>query len=186
MNRNCTDFLAGLRFRRMGRRYTRCISPFEPPATPNDLLLSMPAPWSRPSTAFRSASVPGAVARGQRYFANDNIAECIEPGELDELVDEVSQKMQGVLESLVIDTAGDHNSRDTARRVAKIFVREVFGGRYEAMPPTTAFPNVARADELMVVGPIIVRSACSPAHRIPERRQARRRALSYQGSLLPS
>ena len=101
------------------------------------------------------------LARRARFFANDNIAACIEPGELDELVDEVGAKLQQVLESLVIDTAADHNTRDTGRRVAKMFIHEVFGGRYTSMPPVTEFPNVAALDELMIVGPITVRSACS-------------------------
>ena len=129
---------------------------------PNDPLPPFHPGTMEPAIHSVSQRIRGrAVARGQRYFANDNIAECIEPGELDALVDEVSLKMQGVLESLVIDTAGDPNSRDTARRVARMFVKETFGGRYQAMPSITAFPNAARADELMVVGPITVRSACS-------------------------
>jgi GTP cyclohydrolase I len=73
----------------------------------------------------------------------------------------VSAKLQGVLESLVIDTANDHNTQDTGRRVAKMFINEVFGGRYVPMPPVTEFPNAARLNELMIVGPITVRSACS-------------------------
>jgi GTP cyclohydrolase I len=96
-----------------------------------------------------------------RFHANDNIASYIEPGELDALLDEVSAKLQGVLESLVIDTANDHNTQDTGRRVAKMFINEVFGGRYVAMPPVTEFPNAAHLNELMIVGPITVRSACS-------------------------
>ena len=52
----------------------------------------------------------------KRFNANDNIAEFIEPGELEKLLDEVELKMQGVLESLVIDTENDHNTNDTARR----------------------------------------------------------------------
>ncbi|GGE85567.1 GTP cyclohydrolase I [Massilia psychrophila] len=101
------------------------------------------------------------LARQTRFFANDNIAACIEPGELDELVDEVGARLQDVLESLVIDTGADHNTRDTGRRVAKMFIHEVFGGRYTAMPPVTEFPNASALDELMIVGPITVRSACS-------------------------
>ncbi len=66
-----------------------------------------------------------------------------------------------MLESLVIDTESDHNTRNTARRVAKMFVREVFVGRYVPAPPVTEFPNVARLNELMIVGPVTVRSACS-------------------------
>jgi GTP cyclohydrolase I len=98
---------------------------------------------------------------GVRFHANDNIADHIEPGELDALLDEVSLRMQGVLESLVIDTVNDHNSQDTARRVAKMYLQEVFGGRYAAPPPVTEFPNVSHLNELMIIGPITVRSACS-------------------------
>ncbi|WP_343729514.1 GTP cyclohydrolase I [Duganella sp.] len=98
---------------------------------------------------------------GARFHANDNIASYIEPGELDALLDEVSQRMQGVLESLVIDTVSDHNSQDTARRVAKMYLQEVFGGRYTPAPSVTEFPNVSHLNELMIIGPIAVRSACS-------------------------
>ncbi len=97
----------------------------------------------------------------KRFHANDNIAEFIEPGDLDRLQDEVQLKMQGVLESLVIDTESDHNTTETAHRVAKMFIREVFRGRYLAPPPTTEFPNISHLNELMIVGPITVRSACS-------------------------
>jgi GTP cyclohydrolase I len=100
-------------------------------------------------------------AAGQRFYANDNIADYIEPGELEQLADEVATQMQGVLDSLVIDTAHDHNSADTARRVARMYVGEVFRGRYVAPPPVTDFPNGERLNELMIVGPITVRSACS-------------------------
>jgi GTP cyclohydrolase I len=98
---------------------------------------------------------------GRRFHANDNIAEFIEPGELDELVDEVAAKMQAVLESLVIDTRSDHNTQDTARRVAKMYVTEIFRGRYLRAPTVTEFPNAERLNELMIVGPVKVRSACS-------------------------
>jgi GTP cyclohydrolase IA len=98
---------------------------------------------------------------GARFHANDNIAAAIEPGEIEQLVDEVALRMQGVLESLVIDTQSDHNTQDTARRVARMYVTEVFGGRYYPAPTVTEFPNAERLNELMIVGPITVRSACS-------------------------
>ncbi|MEN7429499.1 GTP cyclohydrolase I [Chromobacterium sp. TRC.1.1.SA] len=98
---------------------------------------------------------------GARFHANDNISAFIEEGELDELQEEVQAKLRGVLESLVIDTANDHNTQDTAKRVAKMFVREVFRGRYVSMPASTEFPNVEHLNELMIIGPITVRSACS-------------------------
>jgi GTP cyclohydrolase I len=101
-----------------------------------------------------------ALAR-KRFHANDNIAQFIQPGELEKLLDEVEIKMQGVLDSLVIDTAGDHNTHITARRVAKMYLNEVFKGRYVAPPTITEFPNAEHLNELMIVGPITVRSACS-------------------------
>lgn len=101
------------------------------------------------------------VSAGCRHHANDNIAAFIEPGELDALQAEVQAKMQEVLKSLVIDTDSDHNTQETAKRVAKMFLREVFAGRYAAAPSVTEFPNVSRLNELMIVGPITVRSACS-------------------------
>jgi GTP cyclohydrolase I len=97
----------------------------------------------------------------KRFNANDNIAAFIEPGELEQLLDEVEGKMQGVLDSLVIDTERDHNTNNTARRVAKMYLNEVFKGRYVAGPTVTEFPNAEHLNELIIVGPITVRSACS-------------------------
>ncbi len=97
----------------------------------------------------------------KRFNANDNISDFIQPGELELLLDEVEEKMKGVLASLVIDTANDHNTDNTARRVAKMYVNEVFQGRYVRAPTITEFPNAEHLNELMIVGPITVRSACS-------------------------
>ena len=80
---------------------------------------------------------------------------------MEALLDEVEVKMQGVLDSMVIDTAHDHNTGDTARRVAKMYLQEVFKGRYVTAPTITEFPNAEHLNELMIVGPITVRSACS-------------------------
>ena len=70
------------------------------------------------------------LAARKRFHSNDNIAAFIEPGELELLLDEVEAKMQAVLDSMVIDTESDHNTSDTARRVAKMYLNEVFRGRY--------------------------------------------------------
>jgi len=101
------------------------------------------------------------AASRKRFHSNDNIADFIQPGELEALLDEVETKMQGVLDSLVIDTDNDHNTGDTARRVAKMYLQEVFKGRYVKAPAITEFPNAEHLNELMIVGPITVRSACS-------------------------
>ncbi|WP_084421530.1 GTP cyclohydrolase I [Henriciella litoralis] len=97
----------------------------------------------------------------KRYFANDNIAAFIEPGEIEALQAEVEAAVEQLLHALVIDTSRDHNTRDTAARVARMFVTEVFAGRYHSSPDTTEFPNAEALNELMIVGPITVRSACS-------------------------
>jgi GTP cyclohydrolase I len=101
------------------------------------------------------------LAARKRFNANDNIAAFVEPGELALLLDEVEEKMKGVLSSLVIDTESDHNTDNTARRVAKMYLNEVFRGRYVEAPTITEFPNAEHLNELMIVGPITVRSACS-------------------------
>ncbi|MFN4088244.1 MAG: GTP cyclohydrolase I [Alphaproteobacteria bacterium] len=109
-----------------------------------------------------SARIRARVRRaGQRFNANDNIAAFLEPGEYEALLDEVSGRMEDVLRSLVIDIDADHNTRGTARRVAKMYLTEVFRGRYVAPPPVTEFPNAECLNELMIVGPVTVRSACS-------------------------
>jgi len=85
---------------------------------------------------------------------------------LELLLDEVEEKMKAVLGSLVIDTEHDHNTDKTARRVAKMYLKEVFQGRYVPQPAITEFPNAEHLNELMIVGPITVRSACSH-HLVP-------------------
>jgi GTP cyclohydrolase I len=97
-----------------------------------------------------------------RFLCNDNISDFIkDENELHLLQEEVAEKMQAVLESLVIDTDNDHNTHDTARRVAKMFIKEIFSGRYVASPKITSFPNAQSYDQLYIVGPIDVRSTCA-------------------------
>ncbi len=124
---------------------------------------SEPSP-TPPDTASKpvSARIRGRIQEArQRFHANDNISAFLQPGDVEALLEEVAGKMRGVLESLVIDTESDHNTQDTARRVAKMYLTEVFRGRYAPAPAVTEFPNAERLNELMIVGPITVRSACS-------------------------
>jgi GTP cyclohydrolase I len=114
------------------------------------------------ATATVSARIRARLQqKGQRFHANDNISEFIEPGELEELTREVATRVSSMLESLVIDVEHDHNTHDTARRVAKMYVSEVFRGRFVPLPRVTEFPNAEHLNELMIMGPITVRSACS-------------------------
>jgi GTP cyclohydrolase I len=103
---------------------------------------------------------------GGTYFANDNISEFIDEYDKQELESEVEDRVQDLLEALVIDTQNDHNTKETAKRVAKMFMQEVFNGRYEGMPKVTEFPNAKHLDEIYTLGPITIRSACSH-HMVP-------------------
>ncbi len=104
---------------------------------------------------------------GRRFHANDNLAEFIHgEAELKLLEQEVGSRVQALLESLIIDTDGDHNTQGTAQRVARMFLHEVFRGRYHSPPRVAEFPNAEHLNELMIVGPITVRSACSH-HLVP-------------------
>jgi GTP cyclohydrolase I len=98
---------------------------------------------------------------GVRFHANDNVAPFILDGELAELRGEVEGHFRNLLKSLVIDIDGDHNTADTAKRVAKMYVDELFYGRFTGKPRVADFPNVEGVNELLMVGPITVRSACS-------------------------
>ncbi len=101
------------------------------------------------------------IDQGRSFNCNDNISDLIQHGEMDQIMQEVTDSFQQVLDSLVIDTENDHNTQETARRVAKMFCTEVFAGRYQEKPRVTAFPNVTSYDQLYVTGPITIRSTCA-------------------------
>lgn len=103
---------------------------------------------------------------GKRFYANDNISEFIQDGELALLTDELESKFAAVLNSLIIDTVNDPNSFDTPRRLAKMYIGELMEGRYFAAPDATAFPNTG---EEKYTGMMVVRaditSMCSHHHQ---------------------
>ena len=100
----------------------------------------------------------------KRFFASDNISQFIYPDEKPHLIDEITKKFEGVLNSLIIDTENDPNSQDTARRLAKMYVNEIMSGRYEPSPKVTSFPNDGKYDQLIIVRSDI-RSMCSHHHQ---------------------
>lgn len=99
-------------------------------------------------------------AAGARFHSNDNISDFMQPGDIDALMDELTGKLQGVLDTLVIDTENDHNTKETARRVAKMYICETFSGRYIPSPKITSFPNLGYKS-LYTTGPISIRSICA-------------------------
>ena len=103
---------------------------------------------------------------GARYWAGDNISEYITDKEKDMLVDELTTKFEGVLDSLIIDRYTDPNSMDTAHRLAKMYVYEIMAGRYEESPNATAFPNDTEgAYDGMLVVRSELKSMCSHHHQ---------------------
>jgi GTP cyclohydrolase I len=96
-----------------------------------------------------------------KHFANDTIYTYLDPGDLKHIEDEVAEAFQDVLKALVINTDDDHNSQDTARRVSKMFVHEIFRGRYYPPPDVTAFPNVKQYDQIYMSGPMSINSTCA-------------------------
>jgi len=100
------------------------------------------------------------------FFANDNISDFITEDELAELHIELKDKINDVLDVLLIDRVNDHNTKETANRVAKMYLNEVFKGRYHKQPKVTDFPNAKKLDQIYTVGAISVRSACSH-HLVP-------------------
>ena len=97
---------------------------------------------------------------GADYRCNNNISDYINVGDLDLLQAEVESKVQDLLHTLIIDTERDHNTQETAKRVAKMYVKEIFRGRYESLPKITAFPNMGY-QSMYTSGPISVKSTCA-------------------------
>jgi GTP cyclohydrolase I len=105
-------------------------------------------------------------AKGARYWAGDNISEYILDSEKAELIDELTGKFEGVLDSLLIDRHEDPNSQGTARRLAKMYIHEIMAGRYDPAPDATAFPNDSKDRyEGMLVVRSELRSMCSHHHQ---------------------
>ena len=105
-------------------------------------------------------------SHGARFHANDNISDYILPGELETLEKEVATRVRDLLKTLLIDIENDHNTQETAERVSRMYINEVFKGRFYEQPKVTSFPNDKNLDEIYTVGPITVRSACSH-HLVP-------------------
>ncbi len=105
-------------------------------------------------------------ATNTRYWAGDNISAHILDSEKDELINELTGKFEGVLDSLLIDRHSDPNSQGTAHRLAKMYIYEIMAGRYDPAPDATAFPNDSKDRyEGMLVVRSELRSMCSHHHQ---------------------
>jgi GTP cyclohydrolase I len=81
--------------------------------------------------------------------------------ERESMIAAASRKFEELLEILKVDHCGDHNTRDTPRRVARMFVEETMAGRFCEPPSITAFENTEQFQNLIVTGPITIRSTCA-------------------------
>lgn len=128
-------------------------------------------PWEQSLNGQLDNTIVGTItnriiSNNAPFHANDNISKYIMEGELDTLQNEIESRAEHLLKGLIIDVNNDHNTKGTAKRIAKMYLREVFKGRYTPPPTVTDFPNAKQLDELYTVGPISIRSACSH-HFVP-------------------
>jgi GTP cyclohydrolase I len=119
-------------------------------------------------------------SEGVRFYANDNVANFIQPEEYDQLIAELTEKFEGVLDTLIIDRENDPNSKGTPKRLAKMYINELMEGRFTEAPPVTAFPNDDVNDRYsgMITVRAEIMSMCSHHHQIVK-------GIAYIG-LLPS
>ncbi len=94
-------------------------------------------------------------------LCNEALDEPIDESDRRSMTDQAAQKLAELFDILKIDHANDHNTRETPKRVAKMFVEEILAGRYTAPPRITEFENALAYDQLIVTGPIELRSMCA-------------------------
>jgi GTP cyclohydrolase IA len=93
--------------------------------------------------------------------ANQSIGEALSLAERMVMVNSAETKLAELFDVLQIDHRNDHNTRDTPRRVARMLVEEIMQGRYCDPPELTDFDNVGAFDQLIITGPIEMRSTCA-------------------------
>ncbi|CEJ11774.1 GTP cyclohydrolase 1 [bacterium YEK0313] len=106
-----------------------------------------------------------ALANSAR-FGNEAVEGFLDRAQRAAMMASAAEKIGELFDILKIDHRNDHNTRDTPARVAKMFVEEILHGRYVAPPKITDFENAARYDQLIVTGPIELRSTCAH-HMMP-------------------
>ena len=99
-------------------------------------------------------------------LSNDALGRPLTPSERDVMIAAAARKVEELFDILRIDHRNDHNTRETPQRVAKMYVEEILEGRYTAPPKITEFDNAQAYDQLIVTGPIELRSMCAH-HMMP-------------------
>jgi GTP cyclohydrolase IA len=94
-------------------------------------------------------------------LCNEALDEPLGQAERALMIAAAARKVEELFDILRIDHQNDHNTRDTPNRVAKMYVEEILQGRYTMAPQITEFENVQAYDQLIVTGPIELRSMCA-------------------------
>lgn len=94
-------------------------------------------------------------------LCNEALDEPLTEAEREAMVMAAAQKLEELFDILRIDHQNDHNTRDTPHRVAKMYVEELLNGRFTAPPKITEFDNAEAYGQLIVTGPIELRSMCA-------------------------
>jgi GTP cyclohydrolase I len=102
-------------------------------------------------------SYPPKLAR----LCNEALDQSLTEGEREAMIAATARKVEELFDILRIDHRNDHNTRETPQRVAKMYVEEILEGRYTAPPKITEFDNAQAYDQLIVTGPIELRSMCA-------------------------
>jgi GTP cyclohydrolase I len=99
-------------------------------------------------------------------LCNETLDQPLMEGEREAMIAAAAHKLEELFDILRIDHRNDHNTRETPQRVAKMYVEEILAGRYTAPPKITEFDNAQAYDQLIVTGPIELRSMCAH-HMMP-------------------
>ena len=94
-------------------------------------------------------------------LCNEAMDEPMNQADREAMIAAAARKIEELFDILHIDHQNDHNTRDTPQRVAKMYVEEMLQGRYGAPPRLTEFDNAQAYDQLIVTGPLEVRSTCA-------------------------
>lgn len=110
-------------------------------------------------TKIPQAHYPSHNPLGHELFdANGNQA--LTDDEKKEMQSQLEQKFSEILDILRI-SRNDPNCTHTPRRLAKMYVNELFAGRYNEAPHITVFPNRNKVNNLIISRGIEVMSVCS-------------------------
>src|SRR5215207_4331986 len=103
---------------------------------------------------------------GLPKLCNEALDQPITDAEREAMIAAAARKVEELFDILRIDHQNDHNTRETPQRVAKMYVEEILAGRFTAPPKITEFDNAQAYDQLIITGPIELRSMCAH-HMMP-------------------